>query len=279
MFCTDNSNQSLKQTGATGSRLTAVSYSPGHSEVDLPLSSILYDNIYHKFEPVLEIYNQEFCKIPLTLDLQINPFRYGTRLNLEPLFLVHAVMALAGHHVESTRSQQRCHTALRLLRERLRTPLEPEDAYSMLAAIISLFSLDETQSALGNWRIHLSGAYALLEACGGIRRWAISARVLAQVGMLTWWDAITSLVSREDCVFPYAYFEAVLSNRNEDDLDYYSLCGCPQKLVETVMRLARLSAEKRKSSSIHDATFDNTIISDIAKVLHSWHHFPPPSAY
>ncbi|KAI1859862.1 hypothetical protein JX265_010311 [Neoarthrinium moseri] len=248
MFCTDNSNESLKQTGAIGSRLTAVSYSPGHSEVDLPLSSILYDNIYHRQPGVLQ-----------------NPFNFEPPDQSVPI----------RKYPEPAASPYRTS----MLRERLSTPLEPEDAYSMFDAIVVLFSLDETQPALGNWRIHLSGAYALLEVCGGIGRWATSARVLAQVGMLTWWDAITSLVSREDCVFPYAYFEAVLSNRNEDDLDYYSLCGCPQKLVETVMRLARLSAEKRKSSSIHDATFDNTVMSDIAKVLHSWHHFPPPSAY
>ena len=33
------------------------------------------------------------------------------------------------------------------------------------------------------------GAYGLLEACGGIEGWAMSARAEAQVGMLTWYEA------------------------------------------------------------------------------------------
>ena len=88
------------------------------------------------------------------------------------------------------------------------------------------------------------GAYDLLEACGGIEGWAMSARAEAQVGMLTWYEAhvadrpwvpadspgwmqITSLVSGEDCVFPYAYFEAVLLNHNGREWDFFGLCGCP----------------------------------------------------
>lgn len=52
----------------------------------------------------------------------------------------------------------------------------------------------ETKSALGNWNIHLMGAYSLLEACGGIGRWATSDRAVAQVGMLTWYLKPTFLI-------------------------------------------------------------------------------------
>lgn len=93
------------------------------------------------------------------------------------------------------------------------------------------------------------------------------------------WDAITSLVSREDCFFPYAYFEAVVSKHNDQEWDYFRLCGCPQQLVEIVMRLARLSAEKRKSLSMQYVTFDNTNITEVEELLESWYHAPPPSAY
>lgn len=52
----------------------------------------------------------------------------------------------------------------------------------------------ETKSALGNWNIHLMGAYSLLEACGSIEGWATSDRVVAQVGMLTWYLKRTFLI-------------------------------------------------------------------------------------
>ncbi|KAK9361523.1 fungal-specific transcription factor domain-containing protein [Lipomyces starkeyi] len=241
--------------------------------------SILYNSLSQRFRPILDRYNREFCKIPLTSDLRINPFRYRTDLDPEPIFLVHAVMALAGHHVESPSTQNHRHAALQLLRESLNTYSNAGDGYSMLDTIIILFSLDETQSALGNWSTHLVGAYGLLEACGGIEGWATSARAEAQIGMLTWWDAITSLVSREDCVFPYAYFEAVLSNHNGREWDFFGLCGCPPSLVKIVMQLARLSAEKRKSSSMRYVTFDTTVISEIEQSLESWHHISPATAF
>ncbi|KAK7962028.1 uncharacterized protein PG986_002853 [Apiospora aurea] len=44
------------------------------------------------------------------------------------------------------------------------------------------------------------------------------------------------------------------------------------------MRLARLSAEKRKSSSMQYVKFDDHVISDIEKSLESWQHVSPPTA-
>ncbi|KAM5462993.1 hypothetical protein MferCBS49748_006220 [Microsporum ferrugineum] len=223
--------------------------------------------------------NGEFCKIPLTSDLRINPFRYRKDLEPEPVFLIHAVMALAGHHVESTSTQDHRHAAFQLLREKLGSYSKAEDVYSMLDAVIILFSLDETQSAFGNWNTHLIGAYGLLEACGGIEVWVTSARVMAQVAILTWWDAITSLVSREDCVFPYAYPQTVLSKHDGQEWDYFGLCGCPPSLVHLVMQLARLCAEKRKSSSMRYVTFDTTAALEIEQSLECWYHISPETAF
>ncbi|EGD90491.1 hypothetical protein H112_01951 [Trichophyton rubrum D6] len=220
----------------------------------------------------------EFCKIPLTSDLRINPFRYRKDLEPEPTFLVHAVMALAGHYVHSASTQDHRHAAFQLIREKLGSYNNTEDVYSMLDAVIILFSLDETQSAFGNWNTHLLGVYGLLEACDGIGIWAASTRATAQVAILTWWwDAITCLVSREDCVFPYAYSKAVLSKHDGQEWDYFGLCGYPLSLVHIIMQSARLCAEKRKSSSMQCATFD-TIILEIEQLLESWDHTSPATA-
>ncbi|PWY86671.1 hypothetical protein BO70DRAFT_333069 [Aspergillus heteromorphus CBS 117.55] len=241
--------------------------------------SIVYHDLYQRFHPVLKRYNEEFCRIPLTADLGVNPFRYRARRAPEPMFLVHAVMALAGHHVESTSTQGHRHAAIQLLREGIDMNTNLEHGYSILDAIIILFSLDETQSALGHWRTHLLGAYGLLEACGGINTWITSARTQVQIGILLWWDAITSLVNREDCIFPHPYFETLLSNYTGKEWDFFSLCGCPLRLVEVVMKLSRLSAEKRQSSSMQHVIFDTTVLSGIEHTLESWHHISPATAF
>ncbi|GKZ96224.1 hypothetical protein AnigIFM59636_010467 [Aspergillus niger] len=176
--------------------------------------SVLYNNIWQRFGPVLERYNMEFCTIPLTFDLQMNPFRYRKTIVPEPMFLVHAVMALAGHHVKSPSTDDHRYTALKLLRESI--------------------------NASGNL-----------------------------------WDAIISLLSREDCVFPYAYVEAILSNPDDRKWNFFDLCGCPHSVVTLLMQVVRLSVEKRQSSSMRYVTFDTTMIAQIEQALESWHHISP----
>src|ERR1700691_5462940 len=90
----------------------------------------------------------EFCTIPLTFQLWINPFRYRTDVDPEPTFLVHAVMALAGHHINSTSTLSHRHTALQLLRQSLNAFSDAETMYSVLDTIVILFSLDVSQTSL-----------------------------------------------------------------------------------------------------------------------------------
>jgi hypothetical protein len=80
--------------------------------------------------------------IPLTSDLQMNPFRYRRTIVPEPMFLVHAVMALAGHHVKSASTDDHRYTALKLFRESLNASGNIEGGSSMLDAIMILFSFD-----------------------------------------------------------------------------------------------------------------------------------------
>jgi hypothetical protein len=84
----------------------------------------------------------------LTFQLRINPFRYRTDIDPEPAFLVHAVMALAGHHVNSDSVLGYRHTAVRLLRQRLDTFSNVETLYSVLDTIVILFSLDVSRFSM-----------------------------------------------------------------------------------------------------------------------------------
>ena len=72
----------------------------------------------------------------------MNPFRCRTDPYPEPIFLIHAVVALAGHHVESTSTQHHRHAAITMLRQSLDMCKFSRDVYSMLDTIIILFSLD-----------------------------------------------------------------------------------------------------------------------------------------
>jgi hypothetical protein len=58
---------------------------------------------------------------------------------------MHAVMALAGHHVQSTAMLAHRHAALQLLRHGLDTLSNTEAMYSVLDTIVILFSLDVSQ--------------------------------------------------------------------------------------------------------------------------------------
>ena len=86
--------------------------------------------------------NMEFCRIPLTSDMQMNPFMYRESSGPKPMFLVHAVMALAGHHVESESTDIHRHAALQSLRENLNTCTNPGHSSAILDTIVILFSLD-----------------------------------------------------------------------------------------------------------------------------------------
>lgn len=106
--------------------------------------------------------NNDFCKIPLTTHLRSNPFQYRTDLNPEPVFLIHAIMALAGHHVNSPYLQDHRHAALQLLHKHLVTYTRPRDVYSMLDAIIILFSLDVRGSQSSQ------ASFLLINNCAGV---------------------------------------------------------------------------------------------------------------
>jgi hypothetical protein len=150
---------------------------------------------------------------------------------------------------------------------------------------------------LGNWTIHLMGACSLLEACGGIKKIPLSSRLETQIGILTWyaipcstnarlhlangrirWDAIISLLSREECVFPYEYFDAVLSNQNKREWSFFGLCGCPTSIVKIVMQVARLNAERRKLPLPQNFMFDNGAVSELEHSLKTWYHVPCATA-
>lgn len=86
-------------------------------------------------------------------------------------------------------------------------------------------------------------------------------------------------MAREDCVFPYEYFDAVLSNQHKREWDFFGLCGCPTSLAKIVMQLARLAAERQRLSQLSLEVFDDSTVADIEQALHSWHYVSTTTAF
>lgn len=118
----------------------------------------------------------------------------------------------------------------------------------------------------------------ILQAIGGVGAWVGQPRMVAQVALLTWWDAVVSLVNRTPCVFPYEYFEAALNCDDDPGWTLYDLCGCPKSLAVPLVQLAHLAAEKQRSSSMRWVSFDDTLVTEIEQSLEKWEHTPSDDA-
>ncbi|KAF2151528.1 hypothetical protein K461DRAFT_174418 [Myriangium duriaei CBS 260.36] len=149
--------------------------------------------------------------------------------------------------------------------------------YSMQLSFCSPWML-ESLSMHGHWNTHLIGAYSLLESFGGLSAITMSSRLEAQVGILTWWDAIISLLAREECVFPQSYFDTILSQQSKREWNFFGLCGCPTKLVEIIMRLARTNVKNQQLSSPSREAIENPGLVGLERALECWTHQPSMAA-
>lgn len=55
---------------------------------------------------LINVDDQEFCKYPITIDLDINPFRYRRETSRGSKHLFHAIIALACHHRKDYRQDK-----------------------------------------------------------------------------------------------------------------------------------------------------------------------------
>jgi hypothetical protein len=156
--------RNITGSGPDSAVVSALTYIPSPLFKSVP-PTIEYSSLTQRFRPILNrcmplvrtyalpnsdeqlLDNSEFCTIPLTFQLRINPFQYRPDLDPEPTFLVHAVMALSGHHVNSISTLNHRHTSLQLLRQNLNAFSDAETMYSVLDTIVILFSLDVSQTS------------------------------------------------------------------------------------------------------------------------------------
>ena len=240
-----------------------------------PLSPVVrYGSFAKKVAAVLDMYDQEFCILPLSEDVRSNPFRVQRDTCEGSAFLLHAVLALASQHLAKQNkspamvTQMHSHqaTAVRLFSEAVAyTP-----AFTALDTLLLLVNFEATQTASSTWGVHLGGAFNIIEGIGIEVVCQRSSRTRAQIAMLVWWDVTIALISRRAPRFPARYLETLLHYSSEDGWSWVSLNGCPVELVMFMARLARLAAIYEKTIDMEWTSFDHTPVRQIMREIPQW---------
>lgn len=138
----------LSQTGDPNLSLQLFQGSRNHLSY-----GVLYNNTHHKFSPVLSLYDEEFCVIPLTMDCTANPFRVRQECVQGSQYLLHAILALSMQHLakksqdEALAQEMQVHrsAATHLFSE----ALSKSDALVLLDTLLILVNLDVTRTCWG----------------------------------------------------------------------------------------------------------------------------------
>ncbi|KIW36494.1 uncharacterized protein PV06_11261 [Exophiala oligosperma] len=229
----------------------------------------------HQHEDLLTMYNTSFCILPLTADMNLNPFRIRQRDNLpSPSFVAHAVLALSCQHLNhltggwATKAVEHRSKADLMLAAALSGREYPNSLGDILDAILIMITQDCALSALGTWNVHLRRALEALNAAGAVAA-LDDTRVQSQVAMLVWWDATLALVSRHGCMFDMAYVNRLLEEEKHNKWSFYDITGCPGEMVRCLVELACLAKQAEIGASYTWLTFDTGPVSIIEERLNS----------
>ncbi|KAE8318357.1 fungal-specific transcription factor domain-containing protein [Aspergillus transmontanensis] len=238
----------------------------------------------NQHEALLQMYDTEFCVLPITSDIALNPFRCREPLSQGSRLLFHSILALCCRHLSqitgtpSSEEREHRNQAFKLLENALQSDQLARRGLTLLDPLLVLFTLDCTLSASGRWSTYLTRAHSILEACGGPPA-LDNARIRSQVAMILWWDATLALVSRQGTVFSQPYLDHLIHSEKKDRWSFYDLTGCPSDLVVIIFKLAELAHQSTIASTMKWLTFNLTPIVQIEKQLRSWTHpsFAAPS--
>ncbi|KAI9043602.1 uncharacterized protein KD926_003372 [Aspergillus affinis] len=237
----------------------------------------------NQHDALLQLYDKEFCILPLTSDTALNPFRYRKPLPQGSRLLFHAILALCCRHLSQITgawsSEEREHRsqAMKLLEYTLRNGQLTRERLTLLDPILVLFTLDCTISASGQWTTHLTRVLSILESCGGVSA-LNNQRIRAQISMVVWWDATLALVSRQGTVFPEAYLERLKQAEKQDKWSFFDLTGCPSEIVDHIFHLAQLAQQSEIASTMTWLTFDLAPIMQIEEQLKNGTPFSSPNS-
>ncbi|KIW00467.1 uncharacterized protein PV09_07991 [Verruconis gallopava] len=223
--------------------------------------TIQFSNVADKYRAVLELYDRDYCVIPLSGDCQSNPFRVDNARIHDAPFLLHAVLALATQHLAKQNKTQDFSTemlshwsnAMQLFSCALSQPSQ----ILMIDTLLILINFEITQSASAYWGVHLNGARNLLEQSSALQRIAVNSKLRAQVAMLVWWDVTIAFISRRQPRLPQTYLQAVKSCKESNSWSFFTLNGCPIEFVSSMARLAKLASIYEKTLQMEWTTFND----------------------
>ena len=204
-----------------------------------------------------------------------NPFRCREETSDATNFLFHAMLALSSHHLARiqgdfhlrTESLNHKSTAIKLYSEAL---LQPNVQHlALLDTLLILITLEATQSALSTWKVHLIGAYNLIEAAGGAGV-LVTPRLKAQAGMLVWWDLTIALMSRQNPVFNDAYLDAISASDANDSQLFFDISGCPAVFAKFMAKIARTASKYEAAQRFVWFQFNNSLVDEMQRCLESW---------
>ncbi|KIW66838.1 hypothetical protein PV04_06132 [Phialophora macrospora] len=221
------------------------------------IPQIRFATLHDKFSGLLNMYDVQFCKYPITDDFGVNPYRYRPETTKGSRHLLHSILAISSHFRLRSPTQptppaealEHKNTAMVLYQSALTETDLYKNGLSLLDTALALWQLEATISALNIWRSHLTDALNLLELCGGPEKWSLSKRANVQVSMVLWWDAIVALLARAECILPYVYLEAVLRHEGRQPWTFYELNGCPRELFVPMTQLANLTAREQDETA------------------------------
>ncbi|KAF5858061.1 hypothetical protein ETB97_004904 [Aspergillus alliaceus] len=232
-------------------------------------------------QTLIDRYNRQFCALPITSDFPYNPFRCQTRGLDTSTGLLHAFLAIAYYHIDRESphveysAEMNFHkgAARKLCETELKdkTLLRPISSFSNLINTIAvLFTFEAAQSAIGRWSHHLTCIHDILEHSGGASALSRSPKLQTQVIICLWWDVTVAMTSREAPVFPYSYFNELLSLEEESLWTFFDMTGCPRGLLVALVQLAHMAAERERVLDMRFACFNLKLVDDIEDSIYNW---------
>ncbi|RVX73165.1 hypothetical protein B0A52_02292 [Exophiala mesophila] len=199
--------------------------------------------LHHHESEILDFYKWRFSSLPITFEMQVNPWQMFLPMAFESPCLLNAVFALGKkyrgllmHEAEDLEALQFKNKSLNAFID-LVQDLTANPAL-LIATILALVSIDYIGTGYSNWSVHFRGAYQILQSKGGIAIADNDIGLQSQIAMLVWYDVSSALLSRREPVFPRSYTKRLMKWRLTSGWTMLALNGFPDDLLLVIYDLA-----------------------------------------
>lgn len=276
------SNASLEASKGSKSHSLALSRKSASASPVL-VKSIF--NVYQLPQSVLELvsfYESRFSYVTLTYKVKVNPWHACLAMVYDRSCVMDAVTAVAKRQRSHLLHKSEDVEVLELKDRALSSfsaELNRSSVDTLISTTLALIGLEYTETAYSDWFVHLSGAYKVMEARGGIALARNNPTLRSQIAMLVWYDITSALLSRSGPIFPRSYTEALVDWQVDSEWSLLSLNGCPDVVFLDVHDIALAAAHIDEMTSedkqqlelrLWKATADDSADPDVAGLVDAW---------